>query len=55
MVFTRKQDILGVYPESPARTQPGTNIREVSNPRRTVFTREHNDLFIQRVIQYSQE
>ena len=55
MVFTRKKSRVGANSESPARTQPGTNIRERSNSRRTVFTREHNDLFIQRVLQYSQE
>ena len=55
MVFTIQKARAGANPESPARTQPGTNIREGSNPRRPVFTREHNDLFIQRVLQYSQE
>ena len=46
---------MGANPESPARTQPGTNIREGINTRRTVFLQEHNDLFIQQVLQYSQE
>ena len=46
---------MGANPESPARTRPGKNIREVRTPRRTVFTREQNELFIQQVIQYSQE
>ena len=55
MVFTRQKSNAGANPESPARTQLGTNIREVRNPRRTVFTSEHNELFIQRVPQYSQE
>ena len=31
------------------------NIHEGSNPRRPVFTREQNSLFIQQVVQYSQE
>ena len=55
MVFTRKKAWTGANPESPARTQPVTNIHKERNPRQTVFTREHNDLFIQRVLQYYQE
>ena len=55
MVFTRQKSRAGANPESPARNQPGTNIRELHNPRRTVFTWEHNELFIQRVLQYLQE
>ena len=55
MVFTRQKERSGANPESPARTQPGTNIREVLTPRRTVFTQEQSELFIQRGIQYSQE
>ena len=47
MVFTRKKSRAGANPESPAKTHPGTNIREVSNTRRPVFTREQKDLFIQ--------
>ena len=54
MVFNRQKSRAGVNQESPARTNPGTNIREGRNPRRPVFTREQNDLFIQRVLQYSQ-
>ena len=55
MVFTRQKSRAGTNLESPARTHPGTNIHEVCTPRRTVFTREHNESFIQRVLQYSQE
>ena len=55
MVFTRKKPRAVENPESPARNQPGTNIYEVSNTIQPVFTREQNDLFIQRVLQYSQE
>ena len=55
MVFTRQKEIAGANPESPARTQTGTNIREVRTTRWTVFTQEHNGLFIQQVIQYCQE
>ena len=40
MLFTRQKSRVGENPESPARTQPGTNICEVHTPRRTVFTRE---------------
>ena len=42
IVFTRKKARAVADPESPARNQPGTNIREVRTPRRTVFTQEHN-------------
>ena len=55
MVFTRQKTIVGANTESPTRTQTGTNTREVRTPRWTVFTREQNELFIQRVLQYSQE
>ena len=55
MVFNRHKERAGENIESPARTQSGKNIHEGSNPRRTVFTREKNDLFIRRVLQYSQE
>ena len=55
MVFTLQKSIAGANPESPARTQTGTNIHKGSTPRRTVFTQGNNDLFIQRVLQYSQE
>ena len=55
MVFTRQKSRAGTNPEYPARTRPGTNIREVPTPRRTVFAREHNELFIQQVLQYYQE
>ena len=51
MVFTIKKARTGANPEYPARTHPGTNIREVRTPRRTVFTQEQNELFIQRVLQ----
>ena len=47
MIFTREKERAGANPESPARTQPGKNIRERSNPRRSVFTLKKNDLFIQ--------
>ena len=51
MVFNRQKARAGLNQESPARTQPVTNIREGSNPRRPAFTQEQNGLFIQRVIQ----
>ena len=54
MVFTRQKARAGENPEYSAGTHPGTNISGGSNPRRPVFTREQNDLFIQRVLQYSQ-
>ena len=55
MVFTIKKARAGANPEYPPRTHPRTNIREVRTPSRKVFTREHNELFIQRVFQYSPE
>ena len=55
MGFTRQKSRAGANPESPARTQPGTNIREECNPRRTVFKQEHNGLLIEWFVQYSQE
>ena len=55
MVFTRQKARAGENSESPARTHPGTNICEARTFRRTFFTREHNELFIQQVLQYSQE
>ena len=46
---------VGANPESPPRTQPETNIREVHTPSRTFFTQEQNELFVQIIVQYSQE
>ena len=51
MIFIRQKARAGANPESSARTQPGTNIRKLQTPRRTVFTRKHNDLFIQQFLQ----
>ena len=55
MVPTRQNAKAVANPQSPARIQPGTNIREGSNPIRPFLTWEQNDLFIQQVLQYSQE
>ena len=55
MVFTRQKSKTGANPESPTRTRPVTNIRILRPPSQTVFTREHNELFIQPVVQYYQE
>ena len=49
MVFTRQKVRSGENTESSTRTHPGTNIRKVRTPSRTVFTQEHNELLIQRV------
>ena len=51
MVFTRQKAREGESPESPPRTQPEKNIREVRTPSRTVFTQEQNKLFVQQVVQ----
>ena len=50
MVFNRQKLRADANPESSARNQPGTNIHEVRTPRRTVFTRYQNELFVQRVL-----
>ena len=55
MVFTRQKERAGANQESTARTQPGTNICEGSNPRQPVFTGEQNYSFFQQDLQYSQE
>ena len=55
MVFTRQKSRAGENPESPPRTYPEKNIREVCTPSRKVFTMEHNELFFQQVAQYSQK
>ena len=54
MIFTRQEARGGANPESTPITHPGTNIHEVRTPSRTLFTQEHNELFIQRVLKYSQ-
>ena len=55
MVFTRQKTRAGENPESPPKTQLETNIRELCAPNRTVLPQEQNELFFQRVVQYSQE
>ena len=55
MVFTRQKARAVLNPEAPPRTHLGTNIREVRTPSRTVFSQEYNELFVQPVVQYSQE
>ena len=54
MVFTIQKSRAVAKTESPPRTQPGTKLREVRTPIRTVFTQEQNELFVQRVVQYYQ-
>ena len=55
MVFTRQKARVGTNPKSPPRNQPEKYIREVLNPSRTVFTQEQKELFVQQVVQYSQD
>ena len=55
MVFTRQKARAGANPESPPITHPETNICEVRTPSRTFFTQEQYELFVQKVVQYSQE
>ena len=55
MVFTIEKARADANPESPPRTQPEKNIREVHTPSQTVFTQEQNELFVQQVLQYSQD
>ena len=54
MVFTRKKARADANSESPPIIQTEINIREVHTPSRKVFTQEHNELFFQQVVQYSQ-
>ena len=55
LVFTRQKARAGENPQSPPRTQPDINIREVRTPSWTLFTQKQNKLFLQQVVQYSQE
>ena len=55
MAFTRQESIVDANKESHPRTQPEINIHEVCTPIQTVFTQEHNELFVQQVLQYSQD
>ena len=55
MVFTKQKARAGANLEYPPRTQPETNIREVRNPSRTVFTQEKNELSVRKVFQYSRD
>ena len=54
MVFTRQKSRAGANPEYPPRAQHKINIREVRTPSRAVFTQEHNELFVQKVVQDGQ-
>ena len=54
MLFTRQKSRADENPESPPRTQTESNIREVRTPSQIFFTQEHNELFVQQVVQYSQ-
>ena len=54
MVFTIQKARADTNPESPTRTQPEINIREVRTPSRTVFTQEQYELFAQQFVQNSQ-
>ena len=47
MVFTRQKPRVGANPESPTKNHPETNMHEVLTPSKTVFTQEHNELFVQ--------
>ena len=55
MVFTRQKSRTGENPESPPRPQPETNLHEVCTPSQTVSAQEHNEIFVQQGVQYSQE
>ena len=50
MVFTRQKSRADANIESPPRTQPEINIREVGTPSRTVFTQEQNELFFNKFL-----
>ena len=49
MVLTRQKVRSGANLESPQRTQPEINIRELRTPSLKVFTQEQNELFVQQV------
>ena len=55
MLFTRQKEREDENQESTPRTQTEINIRAVRTPNRTVFTQEYNELFVQQVLQYSQD
>ena len=55
MVFIRQKAGADAKTESPPRTQLEINICEVRTPSRKVFTQEQNELFVQHVLQYSQD
>ena len=55
MVFTMQKARAGSNPESPQKTQPETNIREVRTPSWTFFKQEQNELSVQQVVKYYQE
>ena len=54
MVYTRKKSISDANPESPPIIKHEINIPEVPTPSRKVFIPEHNELFVQRVVQDAQ-
>ena len=51
MIYTRLKVRADANPESPPRIQHKINIREVPTPSKTVFTPEHYELLVQRVVQ----
>ena len=55
MIFTRQKERESANPESPPRTHPATNMSELRTTSRTVFTQKQNELFIEQVLQCSQD
>ena len=55
MLFTRQKERADANPECTARNHPEKNIREVRTPSRTVFKQKQNKLFIEKVLQCSQD
>ena len=55
MVSTRQKARACANPKSPPRTHLATNLCEVRTPIRTVFTKKQNELFIEKVLQCSQD
>ena len=55
MLLTRQKFRADENPHFTQRTQSETNICEVRTPSWTVFTQEHNELFVQKVVKYSQD
>ena len=55
IVFTRQKARADANPQSPPITHPEINICDLCTPSRKIFAQEQNELFVQQVVQYSQD